>query len=512
MSIQSLRTGVSGLNANQTRLDTISNNISNSGTVAFKKGRVAFSEVLGQEVLGVGRSSGGTNINPSQVGRGVSIGSVDKNFSQGSLDQTGIKTDLALSGDGFFVASPKEGSGSQQRRLTRAGNFTFNQNGEFVTANGLNVQGWKVDNEGNVNTGELENIQFDPNAQSSAKFTSAAEIGGNLSADAEVDDTSSISSTVFDEQGTAHDIVVEYTKQGQNTWDYEIKNVGIEGAGDDALSFPTGNGSVKAYTDGSGKFLTDSENNILTTESSDLDTSNPGVSTTPVTEGFLNEEDKLIAEDDNNNGDIDTGEEITKAKNLPDGVSATTVESKNGSIKFAEDGSVEKILDNSGSEIDEPSISWKDEFVDSGSLSLNMNGLTQFSGSTTSKFQSQNGNSAGELTDFSITPEGELQLNFTNGEQEKIFQLAIGDVNNPNGLKQQGENFFTTTSASGDVQLGRAGRDLRTSVVSGSLESSNVDLADEFADLIEAQRSYQASSRVVTTADQVLQETVGLKR
>jgi len=506
MSIQSLRTGVSGLSANQTRLDTISNNISNSSTVAFKKGRVAFSEVLGQEVLGVGRSSGGTNINPSQVGRGVSVGSVDKNFSQGSLDQTGIKTDLALSGDGFFVASPKEGSGSQQRRLTRAGNFTFNQNGEFVTANGLNVQGWKVDNEGNVNTGELENIQFDPNAQSSAKFTSAAEIGGNLSADAEVGDTSSISSTVFDEQGTAHDIVVDFTKQGQNEWDYEIKNVGIEGAGDDALNFPDGG---EAYVDKNDKFVTDSDGNVLTKESNpNLDPSE-FADTKTIGEGFLNEDDELLTSGKS------PGDEITDASNIPDGVSATTVESKNGSIEFAEDGSVKEIYDDlglSGSTINEPSVDWGTDFVDGGSLSLDMNGLTQFSGSTTSKFQSQNGNSAGELSDFSITPEGELQLNFTNGEQEKIFQLAIGDVNNPNGLKQQGENFFTTTSASGDVQLGRAGRDLRTSVVSGSLESSNVDLADEFADLIEAQRSYQASSRVVTTADQVLQETVGLKR
>jgi len=510
MSIQSLRTGVSGLSANQTRLDTISNNIANSSTVAFKKGRAAFSEVLGQEILGVGRTSGGSNINPSQVGRGVSIGSVDRNFSQGSLDQTGIKTDLALSGDGFFVASPKEGSGSQQRRLTRAGNFTFNQNGEFVTANGLNVQGWEVDDSGNVNTGELKNIQFDPNAQSSAKFTSAAEIGGNLSADAEVGDTSSISSTVFDEQGTAHDIVVEYTKQGQNTWDYEIKNVGVEGAGDDALDLPPGD--VEAYTQG-GNFVTDGDGNVLTKESNPNLDSSEFDSTTTISEGFLNEQDELLA------SGTSPGDEITDASNIPDGVSATTVESFEGSITFAEDGSVEKIFDvptsgspGSGDEIEEPSISWKDEFVDSGSLSLSMNGLTQFSGSTTSKFQSQNGNSAGELSDFSITPEGELQLNFTNGEQKKIFQLAIGDVNNPNGLKQQGENFFTTTSASGDLQLGRAGRDLRTSVVSGSLESSNVDLADEFADLIEAQRSYQASSRVVTTADQVLQETVQLKR
>jgi flagellar hook protein FlgE len=413
MSIQSLRTGVSGLNANQTRLDVISNNISNSSTVAFKRSRAAFSEVLGQEVLGVGRTAGGSNINPSQVGRGVSVGSVDRDFSQGSLDQTGIKTDLALSGDGFFIASPKEGAGSQQRRLTRAGNFTFNQDGEFVTSNGLNVKGWGVDENGDVNTGELENIEFDPNAQSAAQFTSEATVGGNLSADAKVDDTTSISSVVYDEQGTAYDATIEFKKTGDNQWDYTIEAAGSS----PFASSPAGSGSISFNTDGS----------------------------------------------------VASGGDAT--------------------------------------------INWSTDAVEGGpELSIDMNNLTQYSGSTTAKFQGQDGNSAGELAGYNFTPEGELQLNYTNGEQEKIYQLAVGNVNNPNGLEQQGENFFTTTSASGDLQLGRAGRDLQTSVVSGSLESSNVDLADEFANLIEAQRSYQASSRVVTTADQVLQETVQLKR
>ncbi|PSQ62030.1 MAG: flagellar hook protein FlgE, partial [Bacteroidetes bacterium QH_1_61_8] len=145
-------------------------------------------------------------------------------------------------------------------------------------------------------------------------------------------------------------------------------------------------------------------------------------------------------------------------------------------------------------------------------INFNLRGLTQYSGSTTAKFESQNGNSAGELSDFNFTQEGELELSYTNGKKEKIFQLAVGNVNNPDALEQQGDNLFTTTSASGDLQLGRARRDLQTSVESGSLESSNVELADSFASLIEAQRNYQASSRVVTTADQVLQETVQLKR
>ncbi|WP_263841905.1 flagellar hook protein FlgE [Salinibacter sp.] len=440
MSLQSLSIGVSGLRSHQTRLDTVSNNIANSSTTAFKRQRAAFSEELGQEILGVGRTAGGSSINPSKVGRGVSVASIDRNFSQGSLNDTGIKTDLALNGDGFFVASPKSGAASDQRRLTRAGNFSFNQDGELVTANGLNVQGWEVGEDGTADTGELKNIRFDPNAQSAAKATTEAEVGGNLSADATDGDTSEISSVVYDEQGKAHNVVLNFEKTAtDDEWTFTVKD-------------PDG---------------------VL----QDMNDSTP-----------------------------------TGGSNLPGDA--------NGTITFKDDGSVDSISgvtnaydpDGNGTN-DGVSLDWTSDAVQGGkSLGISLRDITQFSGSTTSKFQGQNGNSSGELSGVQFTPEGKLQLNYTNGVQEEEYQLAIGDVNNPNGLEQQGENFFTTTGASGDLQLGRAGRDLQTSVVSGSLESSNVDLAKEFSDLIKAQRSYQASSQIITTADEVLNQTVQLKR
>ncbi|MCS3751771.1 flagellar hook protein FlgE [Salinibacter ruber] len=433
MSLESLSIGVSGLRSHQTRLDTVSNNIANSSTTAFKRQRAAFSEELGQAILGVGRTAGGSAINPSKVGRGVSVASIDRNFSQGSLNDTGIKTDLALNGDGFFVASPKSGAASDQRRLTRAGNFTFNQNGELVTANGLNVQGWEVGEDGTANTGELKNVRFDPNAQSAAKATTEAQVGGNLSADAEAGDTSEISSVVYDEQGKAHNVVLNFEKTGtDDEWTFSVED-------------PDG-----------------------------------------------------VLQDANGGGPGDA----------------------NGTITFKDDGSVDSISgvtntydpDGNGTN-DGVSLDWANDAVQGGkSLGISLRDITQFSGSTTSKYQGQNGNSSGELSGVQFTPEGKLQLNYTNGVQEEKYQLAIGDVNNPNGLEQQGENFFTTTGASGDLQLGQAGRDLQTSVVSGALESSNVDLAKEFSDLIKAQRSYQASSQIITTADEVLNQTVQLKR
>ncbi|WP_243663258.1 flagellar hook-basal body complex protein [Rhodothermus marinus] len=94
-----------------------------------------------------------------------------------------------------------------------------------------------------------------------------------------------------------------------------------------------------------------------------------------------------------------------------------------------------------------------------------------------------------------------------------MYQLALGSVNNVNGLQQVGDNLWSLTSSSGDLALGRAGVELnRTVIVAGTLEMSNVDLATEFTDMIVTQRGYQASARIITTSDEMLQELVQLKR
>lgn len=113
---------------------------------------------------------------------------------------------------------------------------------------------------------------------------------------------------------------------------------------------------------------------------------------------------------------------------------------------------------------------------------------------------------------YGFDQRGMLVLSFSNGEQRAIAQLAIGSVNNPGGLDQLGDGFFGATQLSGDLKIGRAGQEVNTTVTAGALEASNVDLATEFTDLIVNQRGYQASARVITTADELLQELVMLKR
>ncbi len=425
--VRSLRTGVSGLKSHQVRMDVISNNIANVNTTAFKRGRAAFNELLGQTLLGVGRTAGGRGINPAYVGLGVAVGSIDVNFAQGALENTGVATDLGINGDGFFVVR-----GGDRIYLTRAGNFSVNRFGELVTNTGLQVQGWAFDEKGEaLRSASLEDVRIPLSATSPPKQTENIFIRGNLSAEALVGDTQTISTIVYDSQGRTQTIIIEFTKTNNNEWQWQIF---------------------------------DANNNPILDSSS-----NPQTGTLSF----------------NSDGTIDLDGDPTTG---PDSgsLTATFEWDING------DGTFETFTLNFADEND---------------------ALTQFAGSTTVSVRNQDGVPPGTLIGFSINQEGIVELNFSNGHQQKIYQLALGIVKNPNGLQQEGDNLWSLTSASGDLTLGRAGTELnRTVIVAGTLEMSNVDLATEFTDMIVTQRGYQASARIITTSDEMLQELVQLKR
>jgi flagellar hook protein FlgE len=155
--LRSLFAGISGLRTNQTMLDVTGNNIANSNTVGFKASSTVFQDTLSQMLTGASTPNdvrGGTN--PIQVGLGVQLAATSTNFNQGSTQTTSRPTDVMLQGDGFFVAA----RGNEQT-FTRAGSFTFDQNGTLVTPTGARVQGYPVDAEGNP-TGELGDLVLDP--------------------------------------------------------------------------------------------------------------------------------------------------------------------------------------------------------------------------------------------------------------------------------------------------------------------------------------------------------------
>jgi flagellar hook protein FlgE len=147
-----------------------------------------------------------------------------------------------------------------------------------------------------------------------------------------------------------------------------------------------------------------------------------------------------------------------------------------------------------------------------GAVTVQLTGLTGYSGLDTARAVTQDGQSAGTLQSFALGADGTITGAFSNGLKQTIGRLALGSFTNPSGLEKAGGSLFRTSVNSGEPQVGAAGTGGRGSLAGGALEMSNVDLSSEFTNLIVAQRGFQANSRVITTSDEVLQELVNLKR
>ncbi len=144
---------------------------------------------------------------------------------------------------------------------------------------------------------------------------------------------------------------------------------------------------------------------------------------------------------------------------------------------------------------------------------LNLEKMTMFDAPSGASARSQDGLSAGTVTDIYGAPNtGEVYLVYSNGLKQLVGQLALSHFTNPTGLLRAGQNLFKAGLNSGDAQIGAAGGGGRGWISSGYLEASNVDMAQEFTSMILAQRGFQASTRVITTSDEILQELVNLKR
>jgi flagellar hook protein FlgE len=145
------------------------------------------------------------------------------------------------------------------------------------------------------------------------------------------------------------------------------------------------------------------------------------------------------------------------------------------------------------------------------SMSLDISGLTAFGGENTAAVITSDGNAMGSLASYSISPDGTIQGVFTNGMKQPLGQIAMATFNNPGGLDKVGNSEYASTVNSGQPQIGTAGTGSRGQLASGELEGSNVDLSQEFSNLIIAQRGFEANSKVITTSDEVLQDLVNLK-
>lgn len=203
---------LSGLDATQEALNVISNNLANLNTTGFKGETANFQDLFYQNM---GTTGAG---NPVQIGAGARMGSVSSNFTNGSLNNTGVPSDVAITGNGFFITQAANGT----LYYTRAGNFTVNSEGQLVTASGQSVLGYPAA-QGVVNqSATLAPLTVAEPASTPPAATSTMEQQTNLDAGAAVGAQYSTPLTVFDSLGAPHVLSFNYAKTATGTWDYQI--------------------------------------------------------------------------------------------------------------------------------------------------------------------------------------------------------------------------------------------------------------------------------------------------
>ncbi|MFQ5771401.1 MAG: flagellar hook-basal body complex protein, partial [bacterium] len=190
-------------------------------------------------------------------------------------------------------------------------------------------------------------------------------------------------------------------------------------------------------------------------------------------------------------------------------------EGSKGTLTFKSDGSLERIIYDNGQSLlnftpgnGADNVSLNLDFENTTGFS----GLTQFAGLSSVSLPYQDGQANGTLTSFAIDEKGRIVGSFSNGRNRLIAQLALAKVSNPEGLVHIGNNIYEVSGSSGIPVIGKAGEEISATTLSGTLEASNVDLAAEFAEMIIAQRAFQANARVITVSDQFLSEVTQLKR
>lgn len=554
--LNSLFAGVSGLRNHQSMMDVIGNNIANVNTIGFKGSRVTFSDTFNQFVksgTNPTETSGGTNT--FQVGLGMKINSIDRNWNQGTFERTGITTDLALQGPGLFIL---ESNG--QRFYSRAGAFVFDASGKLVNPqNGAIVQGKVASSDGVIPPGNnLEDIYIDTNLKLPAVATTEIKWGGNLKSDSNLTRTQEVvqrgnikssdagplttSTTIYNSYGESFDYELTYTKTATNTYSvtWELKDssgtsVGTGTLGTDIVFADDGNGNFvmnaasKALFDGTNNrvnmtagdpageidftFNLSSVSNNDTT--STLSSSADGNRTSNIVSGSVTVFDSLgishqvTLKFTKINDNQWAYQAIVPATSTIDNQSVSAV----GTITFNADGT----LDPANISPNNPQLT----FVPKGGaniavVDLNFGsgfaGVTQTSSSSVVSALYQDGAASASLSNINIDQYGNILGVFTNGNSRTLAQLMVATFPNLNGLISVGDNMFTAYANSGDPRIGQLGEETSTTVQSGALEQSNVDLSEEFTRMIVSQRGFQANARVITTADNLLQEITNLIR
>jgi flagellar hook protein FlgE len=348
-------------------------------------------------------------------------------FTQGSVESTGVPTDVAIQGEGFFVVQ-KDGDTS----YTRAGNFAVDRSNFLVTQDGAQVMGYPAVNGVVTPSLGLSPLQLGAGTISPSSPTTSVQVSANLDAGAAVGGTFSTPVTIFDTLGTSHVLTFTFTKTSAGNWNYSIDIPAGDVSGSPTLATGSltfnGSGVLTNVTPTAGGTVTGAAGNLT------------GIPLTGLTDGASN----LTFDWDLFNGTVPV--------------------------------------------------------------------MTQVAGASSASSTQQNGSASGTLVSFSIGSDGTVTGSFSNGHSAALGQIALAEFGDVEGLQRIGSNLFTETLASGQAVVGAPGTGGRGALSGGALELSNVDIATEFANLIVAQRAFEANAKAITTFDQITQDTINLKQ
>ena len=495
--MRSLFSGVSGLRVHQTRMDVIGHNIANVNTVGFKAGRMTFADAMSQRIAGAtgdnpDRGRAGTN--PMQIGLGVNVGGIDSMMQQGAAQRTDRATDITIQGEGFFIVSDVNGT-----YFTRAGNIDWN--GNNFSIGGRMLMGWGAVEDARrpgsfvIQQGQVQPLLTPPETHfMDPTQTTMVDVIGNLNVNNLVDGSIVRQVQFYDSLGNLYTADARFTwhppanhpdadpdsnvfsDNTRSIWDFELLPGGAGStAGNTAVTlFPGGNRDHPISVDlqfGWPPDLVDG----------DTARGHGGrISFCP------------------NRGRINGFTLLTDTPGEP------------GVIERPEFG-----LFFSVPALAPPSVVGEDAVVDTppefntGMIRFNFADIRQQMGmQTTLRLDYVDGNTAGTLQDISIGGDGIITARYSNGEMRPLGQIALAEFLNPEGLERRGDNLWIPTANSGTFD----GVGFTGDLMAGTLEMSNVQLAEEFTGMITTQRGMQANSRVITTSDEILQELINLKR
>ena len=598
---------LSGLTAESTALSTIANNLSNQNTTGYKDKVTLFSDLFYQSLGTTGSGD------PMQLGAGVEASSTPSLFTQGSISSTGVDTDVAIQGTGFFIVQNADGS----LNYTRAGDFSTDENNYLVTPAGQQVLGYPAP-DGVVNTGAaIGPMQLGAGTLSPASATANVELTANLDASATPGTVWSTPIQIYDSLGNAHTLTLTFTNLAANSWQYQLSipsadlnpvngvaqtgvlktgTLGFNGNGQltdttagaasaPAYAMTTGAGTMTAVSVGTvpvndtftATFTSPTQYTVTNAADQTVGTGTLSAATGGTssftstgidftinsgTDAFATGDTFTVTTTSANGGSAGTPAFAEPGIGLADmtGVSAgaasvaqTITATAISATQFSVVGSVSGDL--GVATAGTPFVSSAADFtigseqtgfmvgdkytltttagalgdvtgvpinnLADGASNMNfnwnlLNGTTplisQLAAPSSATGDTQDGTSSGSLTSFTIGSDGTITGSFTNGKTEALGQIALATFANNNGLSLDGNTDFTPTLASGQAVVGTPGAGGRGTLSGGALELSNVDIATEFANLIVAQRGYEADAKAVTTFDQITQDTIALKQ